>query len=202
MTEFLYANVHNILTILASGTLVYVLLKWSSLTILQRMVGLQFFFVVVHTWEELRFPGGFVEMVQEKLNFTLMNPHFGELVLSVIVLIMFIPPLLFPRRTFLAMVPMMLGVLEVVAHSLATRMFDSVIPYSPGLISAVVLMLPVSVYSIQYTIRNKLLKPSGWAFAFLYMIFGLAIAQQIVVRSSGMDYFEFLANARKAMLGS
>lgn len=200
--EFLYANVHSILTILAIGTLAYTLWKWSSLRVLQRLVALQFVFTVVHTWEELRIPGGFTEMIQAKLNFTLLNPHFGELVLATIILIIFIPPLLFPRRTFLFAVPMLLGVLEVVAHSLATRMFDSVIPYSPGLVTAVVLMLPVSIYGIQYIVKNKLMPPIHWLYSFLYMIFGLAMAQQVVVRSSGMDYFEFLANARKAMLGN
>ncbi len=202
MMDFLYANIHNMVTILATGTLVYILLRWSTLPILQRMVGLQFFFVVIHTWEELRYPGGFIEMVQAKLNFTLLNPHFGELVLSVLILVIFIPPLLFPRRTFLVMVPMLLGVLEVVAHTAAIKMFDMDIPYSPGLVTAVLLMLPVSIYSINYAIKNKLMRPVDWVFSSLYMIFGLLIGQQIVVRSSGMDYFEFLANVRKSLFGS
>ena len=200
--EFLYANVHNFLTILAAATLVYTLWKWSSMRVLQRLVALQFVFVVMHTWEELRIPGGFVEMIQAKLNFTLLNPHFGELVLATIILIIFIPPLLFPRRTFLLAVPMLLGVLEVVAHLLATRMFDSVIPYSPGLLTAVVLMLPVSIYGIRYIVQKRLMPPIHWLYSFAYMMFGLAMAQQVVVRSSGMHYFEFLANARRAMLGS
>ena len=110
MTEFLMANTLNILSVAAVSALIYVLINWARLPLLQRMVGLQFFFVILNITEEMRFPGGFLEMVEAKLHFTPANPHFGELVLSAIVLIMFVPPFLFPRRTFLVMVPMVLGV--------------------------------------------------------------------------------------------
>lgn len=201
MSGFLLGNVLNILSVAAAGVLIYVLVNWSRLPILQRMVGLQFFFVILHITEELRFPGGFVEMVQAKLHFTPANPHFGDLVLSTVVLIMFVPPLLFPRRTFLAMVPMVLGVLELVAHTAGIWMFDRKIPYTPGLATAACLLFPVGVYSIRYAVKNKLMRPIDWLFVFLYMLFCLGIAQQIVVRSSGMSYLEFLDNVRKSLRG-
>jgi Protein of unknown function with HXXEE motif len=201
MGEFLAANMLNIVSVVAIAALIYVLIKWSRLPVLQRMVGLQFFFVILHINEEMRFPGGFLEMVEAKLHFTPANPHFGEVVLAIIVQIMFVPPLLFPRRTFLAMVPMVLGVVEVIAHTAGIWMFDRPIPYTPGLATAVCLLLPVSIYSIRYAIKNKLMRPIDWLFVFLYMLFSLAVAQQIVVRSSGMSYLEFLKNVRESIFG-
>jgi hypothetical protein len=136
----------------------------TRLPTLQRLVGLQFFFVFLHITEELRFPGGFVEMVEAKLHFTPTNPHLGDLVLSAVVLVMFVPPLLFPRRTFLAMVPMVLGVFELVAHTAGIWMFDRAVPYAPGLATALCLLFPVSVYSIHYAVKNKLMRPIDWLF--------------------------------------
>jgi hypothetical protein len=201
MSDLLMANALTILSVAAAGVLIYIVTNWSRLPILQRLVGLQFFFVVLHITEELRFPGGFMEMVQAKLHFTPTNPHFGDLVLSVVVVLMFIPPLLFPRRTFLAMVPMVLGIFELVAHTAGIWMFDREIPYTPGLATAACLLFPTGVYSIRYAIKNKLLRPIDWLFVFLYMLFCLGIAQQVVVRSSGMSYMEFLDNVRKSILG-
>ena len=37
-----------------------------------------------------------------------------------------------------------------------------------------------------------LMKPMWWLYSFLYMLFGLLMAQQIVVRTSGMKYSDFL----------
>lgn len=114
---------------------------------------------------------------------------------------MFAPPLLLPRRAFLAMVPMVLGVFELVAHAAGIWMFDRSIPYTPGLATAACLLFPVGAYAIWYAIRNKLMRPIDWLFVFLYMLLCVGAAQQSVVRSSGMSYLEFLINVRKSLLG-
>jgi hypothetical protein len=41
----------------------------------------------------------------------------------------------------------------------------------------------------------------SWLFAFLYLLFGLVVAQQIVIRASGMKYMDFLKNVRSAAFG-
>lgn len=54
MTEFLMVNVLNLLGVASVATLIYVLVKWPWLPVLQRLVGLQFFFVFLHVMEESR----------------------------------------------------------------------------------------------------------------------------------------------------
>ncbi len=194
-------NLLNIVSVAGLAAILYVLVNWSRLPILQRMVGLQSFFIVLHITEELRVPGGFVEMIEAKLDFTLTNPHLGEFVLSIVVLTMFVPAFLFPRRTFLVMVPMVLGVFELVMHTAGIWMFDRDIPYTPGLATAACLLAPVGVYSIRYAVKNRLMRRIDWLFVFLYMLFSVGVAQQIVVRSTGMSYAEFLRNIGKALSG-
>jgi hypothetical protein len=43
------------------------------------------------------------------------------------------------------------------------------------------------------------MQPVYWLFAFLYVLFGLVVAQQVVIRASGVKYSEFLKNVRAAL---
>lgn len=80
-------------------------------------------------------------------------------------------------------------------------MFDTRIPYTPGLATTLVLMLPPSLYAITHVVRQGLMRPVQWLHTFLCMLFGLMLAQQIVVRASGMSYLEFPGNIRKSNIG-
>ena len=91
-------------------------MNWSAMPVLQRLVALFFIALVAHLWEEGRFPGGFTDLITSKLNFTASNPHFGEMITAAYVLAFAFVPLFFPKVAFLSMAPMMLGILEAVAH--------------------------------------------------------------------------------------
>ena len=108
-------------------------------------------------------------------------------------------PLFFPYVPFLAMAAMILGVMEAIMHVAMIRMFRLPHFYSPGLATAIVLLLPISLYTFAYVIRHDLMQPL-WLFAFLYMLFGLVVAQQIVIRASVVKYSDFLENVRAAIL--
>jgi hypothetical protein len=63
---------------LAAGVAIFVAVDWDSMPVLQRATGLFFIGLVMHLWEEGRFPGGFVEMVTENLRFAAISRTFGE----------------------------------------------------------------------------------------------------------------------------
>ncbi|HKU24603.1 MAG TPA: HXXEE domain-containing protein [Candidatus Sulfotelmatobacter sp.] len=201
MLKFILKNNLCLMAALAIAVGVFVSTHWPSMPFSQRMIGLFFIAIVMHLWEEGRIPGGFVEMVAEHLHFTGKDLHFGEAITAAYVLIIAFVPLFFPDEPFLAMAPMILGILEAVVHVAVIRLFGLERFYSPGMLTAVFLLLPISVYSITYAVQHNLVPPWFWLFAFLYMLFGLAVAQQIVVRASGMKYTEFLRNVRTAFLG-
>src|SRR5262249_27112116 len=124
----------------------YVALNWATMPILQRMVGL-FFVGLMHLWEEGRFPGGFVELITKHLHFTASSRHFGEIVTAACVLVIAFVPLFFPHVPFLAMATMMLGILEAVMHVAMIKMFRLKHFYSPGLATAIFVLLPISIYT-------------------------------------------------------
>ncbi|MBO0880832.1 MAG: hypothetical protein J2P17_10920 [Mycobacterium sp.] len=94
---------------------------------------------------------------------------------------------------------MLLGILEAVGHTAIIRLFHLKRPYSPGLVTALTVLLPVSGYSMGYAFAHHVMSPLDWVWAFLYMAAGLALAQRIVVTASGMKHSEFLSNARTAL---
>jgi len=79
---FLFKNVLYVMTVLGVGVGIHTALRWSSISVLHRVDGVFFCFLIVHLWEESRFPGGFTAMITRKLHFTQADPHFGEIVTS------------------------------------------------------------------------------------------------------------------------
>jgi hypothetical protein len=98
---------------------------------------------------------------------------------------------------------MLLGVLEVIAHSAAIKMFRLKQPYSSGLVTAVVVLLPISIYRIVCcgTARSNLMSWVSWLLSFFYMMGTLMLAQQIVLWACDMKYSDFLRNVRATIYG-
>jgi hypothetical protein len=196
MKNFIVKNNLYLITVLSIIVAIITFVNWSTIPFLQRMVCLFFPALVLHLWEEGKFPGGFTEMITKTLNFTASNRHFGETITAIFVLLFTIVPLIFSNVVWLTVVPMMAGILEVVAHFAAIKMFKLKRFYSPGLVTAVFVLLPISLYTIIYVVQNNLMQPVSWLYSFAFMLIGLMLAQQIVVRSSGMKYTEFLKRVR------
>jgi len=202
MKNFIVKNNLYLITALGIIVVIITVLNWSAMPVLQRMMGLFFLAIVLHLWEEGKFPGGFTEMITKTLKFTASSPHFGEIITVSYVLLITLVPLFFSNVAWLIMAPMMLGILEVVAHLAAIKMFKLKRFYSPGLVTAVVVLLPISIYTIVYAAQHNLMPPVSWLFSFIYMAIGLLSAQQIVVRTSGMKYTEFLKNVRGTLFAN
>ncbi|WP_232548496.1 HXXEE domain-containing protein [Propioniciclava soli] len=200
MGSFLARNNMYVVTAVAAGMGVYAALTWSTMPMVQRLCTLFLAAVVAHLWEEGRFPGGFSEMIARKLNFAAKSRSFGEIVTAALVTVLVIVPWFFPGVVFLQLAWVLLGILEVVAHLVAIRMFDLRRPYSPGLVTAAFAMFPVSIATILYVNGAGLVTGWDWLWAALVMLGGLLVAQRIVVVTSGMRYSVFLANVRGALL--
>ena len=196
MMDFLSVNSLYMLSALVVVVAFFLAFRWASMPVLQRFTALMFVGVVAHIWEETRLPGGFIDLISSKLGFTASNSHVGELFTAALVLLVVFVPLLLPRVTFLSMAAMLLGIMEAVAHTAAIFVFKLDHFYSPGMVTAVFLLLPIAVLGISYAVRHHLMTAVNWALALLHLLVPLILAQQIVVRASGMPYMEFLKNLR------
>lgn len=200
MKSFLMKYNLVLFSVVATGMLLYTILKWDALLYTQKMLGLFVFGIVLHLWEEGYFPGGFTEMIAEKLGFKGENLHFGQIVTSCYVLYLVFIPFFFPTVLFLVLAPMLLGILEVIAHLVAIKMFGKRF-YSPGLFTAVVVLMPISLVTLKYILSHHISNGLDWGLAFAYMIVGLVVAQRMVINASGMKYLDFLKNVRKRLFG-
>ena len=194
MKNFFARNSLYLMTALGVAVLIFAAVNWSAMPVLQRMVSLFFCALVLHLWEEGKFPGGFADLMTSKINLPEGNTLFGELVTSAYVLALAFVPLFFPNVAWLALAPIMLGFLEAIMHVAAIKMFNLPRFYSPGLVTAVFVMLPISIYSVIYVVQNGLMQTLYWLYAILYMLVGLMLTQQIVVRMMWMKYGEFIKN--------
>jgi hypothetical protein len=200
--KLLGRNILYIEAVLAILVAIYAALRWPELPLVNRMVCLFFVALVMHVWEESRYPGGFSEMVAEKLHFVSKDLHFGELITGSLVIVVGLVPILLQHVIWLSMAVMILGLLESVVHVAIIKLFHLHRPYSPGMMTAVLLMLPISLYTVRYTVQHNLMPPLYWLLSFGYLLLGLMVAQRIVVRASGMRYIDFLKNVRASMFGS
>ncbi|MBT8340496.1 MAG: HXXEE domain-containing protein [Desulfatitalea sp.] len=197
MKSFIFKNSLNILAVTGGMVAIYTAMSWSAMPVLQRMAGLIFIALVVHAWEEYRFPGGFMEMETRHLNITFPRPEINELVLVVGILCLGLVPLFFPHVVWLTMAPMLLFIGQFPGHIGAVKRFKLERFYSPGLVTAV-LMQPIPIYSIIYVVQNKLMHPVEWLFSIVYAGIVMAIGSIIIIRMNGRKVFEFIKNARAA----
>ena len=199
MKAFFVKNSLYLLTALGVGVAIYLAVNWSGMPVLQRMVGLLFIALMLHEWEEFKFPGGFAEMMTSNLNFSLVDLDIAKLLVAGVILAISFVPLFFPQVVWLAMAPMLLGALENVGHFGMGRVFKREQFYTPGMVTAV-LMLPISIYSIVYVVQNNLMAPLSWLLSLLYMVICFVAAQATVITLNGMNYFDFLKTTRAAIL--
>jgi len=197
--QFILRNNLNLMALLGAGVAVYLAFFWPDMLVMQRTVGLFFVALVLHVWEEMRYPGGFPEMMMSRLNFAIPNRHAAKAIVDGYVLYLVFVPLFFPHVIWLAMASMLLGVLEAVAHTAEIKLFRLKHPYSPGLATAIVLLLPIGIFGITYAVRHDVMRPKQWAYSLLCMAAGFAIAQGTVVRMSGLKYTEFLKKVHSVL---
>ena len=202
MKDFIVKNNLYLITSLGLIVVIYTLLSWATIPFLKQMVGLFIFGLVLHLWEEQKFPGGFSNPMAEGFKFTAEDIEYGEVITTIYVLVIAFIPFFLPDITFLVVAPMLLGFLEAGAHFVGIKMYDAKRFYSPGLITSVFVLLPISVVSIMYVLEQNLMPPMYWLFSLLYMAVGLISAQYYVVRSSGMKYLEFIRTAKSKMSGN
>ncbi|MBT8340503.1 MAG: HXXEE domain-containing protein [Desulfatitalea sp.] len=199
MKNFIFK--YNLYFLAATGVTaaIYTAVNWSTMPVLQRMVGLIFPLYVLHELEEFKFPGGFAEMAMSSLDFSLPKPEASKLVVTLGIFTVAFVPFFFHQVAWLAIAPMLLGIGELFAHFGMVRLFKLERFYSPGMVTSV-LMAPVSIYCIIYVIQNNLMQPVAWLFSILYIVTVFLIGQVTVVRINGMSYFEFIKNGRASVL--
>ncbi|WP_455644893.1 hypothetical protein [Methanosphaera sp.] len=67
-----------ITTIIGLIITLYLIIKWNTCQPLQKLMGIYFIALAVHEWEELKYPGGFVELVMGMTGLKIKNMEFAK----------------------------------------------------------------------------------------------------------------------------
>lgn len=187
---------------LGLAVLLVLLFCWNSLVPTQRISGMFFVAIVLHVIEEMKLPGGFVDMVVKFTGMPMVNMDVPKFYLSLLIIYMALVPMFFPRVAFMGAAPLFLGVIEIFAHLLAAaKMNESHKFYSPGMVTSLLIMLPMTAYGFYTVISQHLVTGWNWLWAFLYLVIPLFGLQRYIIHSIGMDYRVFIGNALHALFG-
>lgn len=198
MEQFMRKYSFYLTSMLGLIAAVVLVVKWNDLTMLQKLPIIYIVALALHEIEELKFPGGFVELVTSMTGLQLKNigvAKFGLLTLTIYATVV---PAFISNFVWPVMSTLLIGFVELFAHLASARVNKGKF-YSPGMITAVLFQFPVAVYGFCYLFANDMVKDIYWLFAVLLLLPPTLCLQAAIVRSNGQKYGEFINNARKAM---
>lgn len=161
--------------LLGVGVSLYVLLNWGMIWELRAIVGFSFVSILIHQFEEYRWPGTFGGLFNIAIfkstrpDHYPLNPHSAMIINLLIAYIFYLLPVLFPTVIWLGLAPVFMGFFQIVWHgvfaNLKIRSF-----YNPGLFTAIFLHLPVGIWYITYITTHHLVSLSDWITGTVYFV--------------------------------
>ena len=201
MDKFMEKYSFFITSLLGIIAVIGLFIGWDGMDMLKKLPIIYIVALAVHEIEELKFPGGFVEMVTAMTGLKLKKLGLAKFGLLMFTLYATIIPIFISGYVWPVMATLFIGIIEIFAHLAAARVNPRKF-YSPGMLTAIVVQFPVAVYGFYYLFSNQMVKGIYWLYAFIFLLVPLFGLQAIIVKSNGEKYGEFINNARKAMLTS
>lgn len=201
--NFLIKNSLYVTTVLALSVLIITIIFWQDMPVTQRIIGIYYVLIAAHEWEELKFPGGFVEMVIGLTGMPVRDVTIPKFALFILTIYMMLIPFCIPSAHWLVIGPLVLGIIEVFAHIIAGKANkQSKSLHSPGIITALLFILPLDIYTIYYIATQEPFAWYYWVIAVLLLLIPLFATQRfIITHLMKMNYKEFLKNAKDSLIG-
>jgi hypothetical protein len=172
--NFFRRHWYNVGLVVAIISIVYLIFAWGDMSILQRLVIMNFIVLLIHQFEEYGFPGGEPAIMNMALqpssnprNYPL-NQNSAMITNVVIVYIMYLVPVFLPDVIWLGLAPMLFGMMQFVVHGIMTPKKLGQF-YNPGLAAVVLGHIPLGIYYIYYIHSNGLINGWDWVFGVVYM---------------------------------
>lgn len=201
MDKFMKKYSFFLTSLLGVIAVIWLVIGWGEMDMLRKLPIIYIVALAVHEIEELKFPGGFVELVTAMTGLNLKKLGLAKFGLLMFTLYATIIPAFISGYVWPVMATLFIGIIEIFAHLAAARVNPKKF-YSPGMLTAIIVQFPVAMYGFYYLFSNQIVKGIYWLYAFIFLLIPLFGLQAIIVKSNGQKYGEFINNARKAMLTS
>jgi hypothetical protein len=183
MLKFMRNHWYDVCGVLAmlSTILFFVFLK--QLDTLRMLVSLNFIVILVHQFEEYRFPGGGQaianclrrgEFVYDRYPLNQNNAMCGNLFTA---FMMYLIPVFFPNVLWLGIVPAVFGLMQLIPHTIIGPVNLKTL-YTPGFASTVFGHTPIGIYYLYYIISNNLVVTQDWIIAAVYLAVFMGVFYQ------------------------
>lgn len=94
--RFIVRNSLYVTTVIAACVAVYMVVFWESMPVTQGIIGLYYILIAAYEWEELKYPGGFVELAISLTDMPMRDMRIPKFALFCITVYMLLIPFCFP----------------------------------------------------------------------------------------------------------
>ena len=168
--KFLRRNWYSIGLVVGLIAAIILPFIWKDLSVVQRLLYLNFIAMTVHQFEEFGFPGGMPILLNRELKKSERPDRYPQNANAVMVgnmltvYVFYLLPIFFPNLIWFGLGGVLIGLHFGVAKMLKTF-------YAPGNIALVFGHIPIGIYFIYYGVTNHLIGAWDWVLAVLVMLF-------------------------------
>ncbi len=151
----------------------------------------------LHEWEENRFPGGFSKLMMAFTGqqFEKEREEWSHIPVYILLIVILLPALFFELPIFLVLIPVILAFFECFVHIAGIFLHKTGKPYTPGLITALLLCL-VALLAATVILKDKA-DGRDYALGAVCMLVLFGIMQRTVLAINGFGYKDMLAAVKK-----
>lgn len=198
MTDFLKKyNIHIFIVLVALLT-VYDFLNWDSISIVRKLVNLFAVLAILHEVEEKYWPGGFHNLMLNKMKVDKsgFDLERANLIVFVYWLVLLGLGYIFDNLVFFFIMTIALSIFEALIHTIGIKIHNLSKPYTPGMISAW-LMAIAAIYSIIQLNKFNLAGPVDYLIGVILFIISFLILQSQVFKVAGISRKEAFRRIRQ-----
>lgn len=155
--------------------------------------------VMLHEWEEMHYPGGFMDMMGGMIGWNMsgIRPGAQHTSQSLLIALIVVLPVLFPNTYWLFCGVMIFGIMEGIMHVAGIKAAKTSKPYTPGMITGII-MFTYCIGAIVVVYGTESISVSNWIFGFIYFMIWFIVMMQLVITFCQFNRKEFM----KAMIGT
>lgn len=172
-----------------------------DLSVIQKFVLVYIFLFILHEWEEMKYPGGFADLIAKMLEIDI-NPEMKRLSripTSILLLAFTITPFILHNNPITILPLAFLGFFEGFVHIFAIKLFKCPKCYSPGFVTAEIQAV-VTIILFTYLTKNHILSVIDYLIGALVMCACFVIMQKTITMMIGYKYSDLPKKLKKQLI--
>ena len=202
MGKFIKHYALEIYTVIAMLLITLVAMFMDNLTVIQQAAVWASFLCILHEWEEGRYPGGFLDLIQTKVLKREVDKEAAlgsRLITGVFIFVITIVPFFFGDKIPMFAVAMAtFFIFEGCVHVAGIKIFKLDKPYTPGMVTAEIELVS-GVALIVYLAVNHLGAWYDYTFGPFVFLACFVIMQRTLMATIGLRYKDMFAIVKKRL---